>query len=97
MANAYDIGDQVRITSTFQISGTDTDPTTVTFKFKKPGASSTTSWVYGVDAQVKKTAIGIYYVDLDLDTAGSWSYRWEGTGTVVAAQQDVLFTKESII
>lgn len=87
MANVYLIGVQVRLSATFATSaGVATDPTTVIVKYAAPGASVVTK-TYGVDAAVVKDSTGHYHIDLDLSTAGEWSYRWTGSGTLVAAAE----------
>lgn len=63
-----------------------TDPTTITFKVKNP-AGSTTTYVYGTDAQLVKIGTGRYRVDVTANAAGLWTYRFEGTGAVVAADE----------
>jgi hypothetical protein len=56
--------------------------------YKKPGASSPTVLVHGVDAELVKEATGKYYVDLLLDEAGFWKWRCESIGVVDSTQQD---------
>lgn len=67
-------------------SGLAADPTTVTCKYEDPSGNTTTK-VYISDAEVVKTATGAYYLDIDCDEAGTWYYRWIGTGAVQAAAQ----------
>lgn len=86
MAN-YDKGDLVRITGTFTDSAGDaTDPAAVYFKFTTP-AGATTSYQYGVDAEIVKSSTGIYYVDVDANASGTWYYRYYSTGTGQAAEE----------
>jgi len=80
MANTYEQGDRIRIsTSTpFQdAAGVDTDPNTVTFEVKNP-AGTTTSYVYGTDSNVTKAATGDYDCDIDVEAAGIWYYYIKG-------------------
>jgi hypothetical protein len=86
----YDIGDKRRLTVTFTNSaGTDTDPTAVIFKIRLPDGT-VTSYTYGTDAELVKSATGIYYVDWTIAAGGRHSWRFEGTGTVTqAAEQDI--------
>ena len=83
MANTYDIGDGIRLSGAFTVSDVATDPTTITLKIKD-AADNTASYTYAL-TQVSKSSTGSYYKDISLSTAGRWFYRWEGTGTVVAA------------
>ena len=77
---AYDVGDAVRVsTSTpFQDSaGTVFDPTTVTAKFTDP-SGTTTTYVFGTDAELVQNSTGDYQFDVNVDAAGVWRYRIEG-------------------
>ncbi len=96
MANTYDKGDKIRISATFQdANGTDMDPTTITVKHKKPDGTVIT-WVYGTDTEVVKDAVGKYHADITLDQSGTWLYRFEGTGSVVAAGEEVFHVRKSL-
>lgn len=97
MVNIYDKGDLVRCTGTFTDSETPpnaVDPTTVSFKFKNP-AGSVTTYVYGVDAQLVRSGVGIYYADISLTAPGIWRYRFESTGTGQAAGEHFFEARES--
>ncbi len=85
----FDVGDQVRATGKFtiQASGVLTDPDTVTVKYKNP-AGTTTTKVHGVDNEVVKSAVGIYYIDIDANDKGRWQVRWISTGAGAAAEPD---------
>lgn len=85
-ANAYFIGALVRVTGTFtDVNLTLVDPTIVRFKYRKGGSSTTVTLVYGVDITLVRSGVGVYYVDLNADTAGTWPYRWESATTYQAA------------
>lgn len=84
----YDIGDKVRSSIVFaNSSGTSTDPTVVTFAWRIADGTTTT-FLYGTDAELVKDDTGDYHVDLTLATAGVYYIRWLGTGTVAAADED---------
>ena len=86
-----DVGDKCRVTCTFKnLAGADTDPTAITFKMLEPDGTVTT-YVYGVDAELVKSATGIYYVDWTSDQAGRHLYRFIGTGTVEQTVQGEVF------
>lgn len=88
MANVYTIGQQIRLTATFKnAAGAAADPTGIVLKYRTPGSSSITTKTYGVDA-VGKNSTGVYYYDLTLSTAGEWWYRWEGSGAIVASDEE---------
>ena len=61
---------------------------TATAIYKKPSASAPTVLTYGIDAALVKEATGKYYVDLLLDEAGLWKWRYDSKGIVDSAQQD---------
>jgi hypothetical protein len=84
----YVVGQRPRFSAQFRLGSTLTDPTIVKFIYKKPGASIPTILVYGVDAELVKEATGKYYVDLLLDEAGLWKWRYESIGVVDSAQQN---------
>ena len=75
------VNSTVRIPVNFQdATGADTDPSTVTFKLYSPSAEIST-YVYGTNAEVLKTSVGDYYIDVTPDEPGRWHFRWESTGT----------------
>jgi hypothetical protein len=86
--NSYAKGSTVRFACTFQVAGVDTDPTAVTLRVKDP-AGTTTVYTYAL-GQLTKDATGIYSMALLLSTAGTWYYRWEGTGAAAGADEDSL-------
>lgn len=93
--NSYDVGDLVRVESTFTNPLSDNveiDPTTVKCTITAPAGVETT-YTYGVDAEVKKDATGQYYMDVDVNARGWWYYRWWSTGTGQAAEQKRFYAK----
>jgi hypothetical protein len=84
----YVVGQRPRFSAQFRLGSTLTDPTTLKFIYKKPTASSPTVLVYGVDAELVRESTGKYHVDLLLDVAGLWKWRYESSGIVDSAQQD---------
>lgn len=67
------------------------DPTVVTMRFRKPDGTRT-AYVYGTNAEAVRSSTGVYYVDLSIDQAGVWTWRWEGTGGTAAAADEADFT-----
>jgi hypothetical protein len=89
MADSYALGKKVRCTVTFtDISGTPTDPTTVVARTRNPNGVTATP-------TATKSGTGIYYTDVTLDTRGTWTVRFEGTGTLVAANELQVICLES--
>lgn len=85
MASTYDIGDVVRITSTFAQSAVAIDPTTVALVLKAPDLTSTT-YTYAL-ATVTKDSTGNYHVDIPVLQTGTYRYRWTSTGTGAASEE----------
>ena len=85
MANTYYVDQLVTITGTFKdVSAVVQDPTAVFCQYREPNGTITTL-TYGVDAALKKSSTGVYYVDVDADAVGRWQYRFYSTGTGQAA------------
>jgi|WetSurSiteA1Bulk_404760.scaffolds.fasta_scaffold10343_2 hypothetical protein len=85
MANTYDVGDSVRISGSFAVLGTATDPTTVALKIKPP-TGSIVAYDYS-QAEITRSALGKFYKDVIVDQSGKYYYRWEGTGQCTAAEE----------
>lgn len=86
--NIFDVGDQIRLEATFTVDGTDANPTTVVGKVKDPNGAITLP-------TVSASSTGVYYMDLYVGTDGDWYYRFEGTGSVVAACEGVFRVRKS--
>ena len=84
--NTYTKHSLVRVSAEFTLASTDTDPVTVTCYYKDPTGNKTTL-VYGTDAALVKDSTGKYHVDITAATSGYWAYRFEGSGTVTAANE----------
>lgn len=92
--NSYPISEPVHLTVTFATSGgTATDPTTITCKQRNPAGTITTN-TYG-DGVLLRDGAGLYHLDLTPTTAGVWSYRWIGTGALVAASEAEFYVQPS--
>lgn len=93
MTDTFDIGDVVRISVSFAVSGVYTDPTTVTLKVKDPSGTVDT-YTYAL-SQVTKSATGVYYKDLTIDEAGTWRYEWTGTGSCAAVEEGQVYARKT--
>jgi len=80
----YDVGDDIRLSVTFAVSGTPTDPTTVKLYVRDPSGNEA-EYVYADD--ITKDDTGDYHYDVSIDESGVWRYRWEGTGTAAGAEE----------
>lgn len=84
----------VRIKANFQIDGTDTDPTDVTFQTLSPSRVEA-SYAYS-DDEVYRSGVGNYYIDVTPDEAGRWFFRWSSTGTgTIDVQEGDFLVKDS--
>ena len=91
--NRYDVGDMAHITAIFaDPAGEPLDPAVVKFHFRTPAGAKIT-YTYLTDAQIVKSGVGNYYVDLPLSAAGDWLYRWESTGSGAAGGSGVLIVE----
>jgi len=85
----YNIGTALRITAVFtDISGDAADPSVIKFKVNPPKGADE-EYIYGTDTEVVRTGVGVYHFDLLLDEAGSWYYRWVGSGNVAKAFENI--------
>lgn len=94
MSKSWNVGDVAKISVTFTVAGTATDPTTVTLSVQGPnGTINTYSYA---STSVTKTSTGAYYKNILLDTEGSWYWRWQGTGSAAAADEGEIIVKTSV-
>ena len=77
--NVYEYGSSPTLTATItNASGVNTDPATLTFKVKNP-AGDVTTYVYGTDVELVKSATGVYYVELYCTSGGIWCWQFAAT------------------
>jgi hypothetical protein len=81
--NSYQMGTAVKLSTTFTVSSTNTDPTTVTLEVTDPSGNEDTYTYAG--GTVDKDATGIYSKTFTPDEAGYWKYRFVGTGACISA------------
>ena len=67
------------LSNTFKVSGTPTDPTTVSLVVTDPTGAQTT-YAYN-PGTITRTGTGAYSQLVPTTIAGVWSYEWVGTGT----------------
>jgi len=91
-----DIGDGITLTETFtDVNGVLTDPSTITCAVKAPNGSTTTYTYASPATSITWVSTGVYALDLTLDEAGEYRYRWYGTG-VVASDQGRINVRKSL-
>ena len=73
-------GDDLAVlTNTFSVSGTPTDPSTVSVVVTDPEGNQTT-YTYAAE-QITRTSAGVYTISIGCTLDGLWVYTWIGTGT----------------
>ena len=90
MATTYDIGDVVRISSTFlSTAGVRADPTTVYFAFETPDGTAYSTTYTGAGDIVKAStpSTGVYYYDITTTGYGQYEYRFSSTGLITSAAE----------
>lgn len=87
MADRLVVGDTVTLTNTFKVSGTATDPTTISLVVTDPAGTATTYTYAG--ATITRSSTGVYTKNITASTAGIWSYTWTGTGAAADVENGV--------
>lgn len=88
----FDIGDRVRMRAEFRdVDGFVADPTTVTLAVLRPGDTES------IDVGTAQDATGVYHGDHEPDTAGTWTYRFAGTGALVAAEEGTFAVRTRVV
>jgi hypothetical protein len=94
----YKIGDQVRTWATFKAASwtvTDgvpsasyalTDPTAVTLTVTAPDGTPNSYTLAG--STVTKDSLGVFYKDVTFAQAGTYTFKWAGTGDVVQVEAE---------
>lgn len=94
--NHFAYGALVRLTITFETAaGAAVDPAVVKAQVRDPQLQITT-YTYGVDAELTKTATGVYVVDVDANQAGTWFVRGFSTGSGQGAEETGFIVQESM-
>lgn len=87
MSTYYDVGDVAVLTSTWRVSGTLTTPTTRVLTVVSPaGVTSTPS--------ITVASTGVLTAEVSITEAGTWRYRWVGTGSAAGAEEGRIFVRE---
>lgn len=90
--SVHEINDVVVVTSSFYNSnGQLTNPTGLTFSYRKPDGS-TASYTLS-DAELVNDSVGTYHVNLTVDAAGAWFWSWVATGAVADADHGYFYVR----
>lgn len=91
----YQVGDTVRTEAFFYDANGDlydpydTDQATIAVQCQILDPSGTqTNYEYNTDAQLVRLSQGRYQVDIYVDEAGAWQFRYAGVGDFKAAAED---------
>lgn len=84
MVNEYNKGQKVKLSGTFTVAESPTDPTGVMLKLKNP-AGEVTSYTYAA-GEITKTDTGDYEKEISADLEGVYHYGFIGTGAVSTAR-----------
>ena len=74
------------LSTAFTIGDDPADPTTITFTLI--GNGETVSYVYGTDAEITRSGVGVYNVDYSFVESGYYRYSFIGTGDCEATDAD---------
>ncbi len=78
-------GQRVIVDGEFRLAGVPTDPVVVRCLVRAPGGGL--SIIAYPSADMTRREAGIYEAYVTVDAAGTWSFRWEGAGTVDAVDE----------
>ncbi len=86
----YEKGALIRLSAAFTVNSVATDPTAVTCKVVGPAGVITT-------LTATKDSVGNYHADFDLTNAvaGTYAYRFTGTGACQAAEESQFYVEAS--
>ena len=76
------------LSTAFTIGDDPADPTTITFTLI--GNGETVSYVYGTDAEITRSGVGVYNVDYSFEESGYYRYSFIGTGDCEATDADFI-------
>ena len=97
MGSLYDIGDQVRISGTFDSAvPAPVDPGTVMLKRMAP-TGVLADLIYGVGIEIVKDSTGRYHYLWSVTAAGLHHYRWVGSGTNPGVFEGSFVVRESVL
>lgn len=101
MANVYDTGDIVRIsTVTLNDAGTAADPNALTLTVQDGGGTETVyAWPTPGIGQVAmiKDSVGNFHADHLTVADGLTAYRWAATGAVTSAAESYYIVRQSLL
>ena len=92
--NTYDIGSLVTISTVFtNVSGVPTAPTLAELRVMDPSGTETD---YTVGSGLNNPSTGAYNTTIAVLLSGVWSYRWEATGVLIAASDNIFIVSPTV-
>jgi hypothetical protein len=91
----HQIGDTVRLSTTFKVGTVLTDPTDVELVIREPDGTETTEAYSPGD--IVRDSVGAFHCDLVVDAAGIWSWKWTGTGTAAGVDEGSFTVEASLL
>lgn len=87
---SFDIGEKIRLKAEFtDTSQNPLDPTSIIITVTSP-AEVVSTYYYNVGGEadtITRQSLGVFYVDISLDTDGWWIWHCAGDGTVIAVEE----------
>jgi len=81
------VGDVARISLEIRnTAGTLADPSSLAFYAKAPNLA-----VIDRSSEIVRDDAGLYHFDLQLDSAGSYGYRWQSTGENQGVEEGTIY------
>ena len=92
MPNYYDIGDVIRVSSTFtDTGGLKADPGGVKVVFTDPDGTDTVvgprTGTSTLNASINRSTVGVYFYDITPTSSGPHWYRFSSTGNITSAAE----------
>lgn len=93
----YEVETSIEIEGVFRdsLTGIYVDPTEVQLFIKDPAGAIVDHTT--LDGSITRSETGHYLFDFVVDQAGTWTYKWLGTGAYVASSPDTTFTVNSTV
>ena len=91
----YQPGDTVRLSTTFTVGGTLTDPSTVALSVRNP-AGTTASETYN-PGNIVRDSVGAFHLDYVASTAGIYSWKWTGTGAAAGIDEGTFTVEDTLV
>lgn len=91
------VGDTRRLSTTFYVGTTPTDPSTDVALVVRDPAGTSTTYDYPAPGTIVRDSAGVYHQDILLSLAGIYSWKWTGTSGSNTFVDDGTFTVEETL